>query len=48
MDLINEGNKIKVEPESSKRVEFYLKPNVFGEVPVKVEIGRKDHLDLNS
>lgn len=38
-------SKIKVEPKNRKRVEFYLKPNVFGEVPVEIEIKCRDHLN---
>ncbi|MBW9221687.1 protein kinase [Methanothermococcus sp. SCGC AD-155-C09] len=37
--------KIKVNPKSKKIVEFNLRPNVSGEVPLEVEIRCKDHLN---
>jgi len=37
--------KVEVKPKSKEIVEFYLKPNALGEVPVEVEIRCKDHLN---
>ena len=37
--------EFEVKPESEKTIEFYLKPNVFGEVPLEVEVIYKDHLN---
>jgi len=38
-------SEIEVKPKSKKRVEFYLKPNSLGEVPLEVEVRYKDHLN---
>ena len=37
--------EVEVKPRDKKVIEFYLKPNIPGEVPVEVEIRCKDHLD---
>ena len=37
--------EVEVKPKSKKTVEFYLKPNTLGEVPVEVEIKYKDNLN---
>jgi len=37
--------EIEVEPKSRKKVEFHLKPNSTGDVPVEVKIRCKDHLN---
>ena len=37
--------EVEVKPKGREVVEFYLKPNIPGEVPVEVEIRCKDHLD---
>ncbi|MBW9220733.1 protein kinase, partial [Methanothermococcus sp. SCGC AD-155-M21] len=37
--------EIEVKPKSKKIVEFYLKPNVLGEVPLEVKVRCKDHLN---
>ena len=37
--------KIEVKPKSRKVVEFYLRPNMPGEVPVEIEIKCIDHLN---
>jgi len=37
--------EIEVKPKNKKIVEFYLKPNVLGEVPLEIEVKCKDHLN---
>ena len=38
-------SEIEVKPKSKKRVEFYLKPNSLGEVPLEVGVRYEDHLN---